>query len=107
MTTLEWILIVLVILLLIILIPCIIMILIFGDALDSIMPKFKQKRGNKYSKPMKFGRFIVNITILDYVWKPFFKVMKYNKPIGKIYNIFIGSFFINFIIKQRRKESKV
>lgn len=99
MTTLEWILIILVILLLIILIPCIIMILIFGDALDSVMPKFKQKRGNKYSKPMEFKRFILNITILDYVWKPFFKVMKYNKPIGKIYNIFIGKIFINFIKK--------
>ena len=48
---------------------------------------------------MEFKRFIINITILDYVWKPLFKVMKYNKPIGKIYNIFIGPIFINFIKK--------
>lgn len=56
---------------------------------------------------MRFKRFIVSITILDYVWKPFFKVMKYNKPIGKIYNIFIGSIFINFIVlKNRQKTAK-
>lgn len=28
---------------------------------------------------MRFKRFIVNFTILDFVWKPVFKVMKYNK----------------------------
>lgn len=50
MTTLEWILIILVILLLIILIPCIIVIMIFGDAVESIMPNFKQKRNNKHQK---------------------------------------------------------
>lgn len=48
---------------------------------------------------MIFKNFIVNITILDYIWKPFFKVMKYNKPIGRIYNIFIGPIFINIIKK--------
>ena len=48
----------------------------------------------KKNYPQK--RFIVIITILDYVWKPFFKVIKYNKPIGKVYNIFIGPIFINF-----------
>ena len=49
---------------------------------------------------MKFKKIIVNCTILDYVWKPFFKVMKYDKPIGRIFNIFIGPIFINFIIKK-------
>lgn len=44
MTTLEWILIFLLFLLVIILIPCIIMIMKFGDAVESIMPKFKQKK---------------------------------------------------------------
>jgi len=44
MTTLEWILIILLFLLLIILIPCIIIILKFGDAVESIIPKFKQKK---------------------------------------------------------------
>jgi len=53
-------------------------------------------------KSMECKRFILNITILDYVWKPFFKVMKYNKPIGKIYNIFIGKIFINFIILKNK-----
>ena len=52
MTTLEWILIFLLLLLLIILIPCIIFILKFGDALESIMPRFKQKRGNGFYKMM-------------------------------------------------------
>lgn len=33
---------------------------------------------------MKFKKFIVNFTILDYVWKPFFKVMTYNKPVGDL-----------------------
>lgn len=47
MTTLEWILIFLLLLLVIMLIPCIIMILTFGDALESIMPKFKQKKAHK------------------------------------------------------------
>lgn len=47
MTTLEWILIFLLLLLVIILIPCIIMIMIFGDAVESIMPKFKQKKHTK------------------------------------------------------------
>ena len=50
---------------------------------------------------MKFKKFIVNFTILDYVWKPFFKVMKYNKPIGVVYNIFIGPIFINIIKKKQ------
>jgi len=44
MTTLEWILITLLLLLLIVLIPCIIMVSKFGDAVESIMPKFKQKK---------------------------------------------------------------
>jgi len=44
MTTLEWILISLLLLLVIILIPCIIIILKFGNAVESIMPKFKQKK---------------------------------------------------------------
>ena len=51
---------------------------------------------------MKFKRFIVNFTILDYVWKPFFEVMKHNKPIGKIYSIFIGPIFINIIKRNDR-----
>ena len=46
---------------------------------------------------MEFKKILVNFTILDYVWKPFFKVMKYNKPIGRVYNIFIGPIFINVI----------
>ena len=46
-----------------------------------------------------FKQFIINITVLDYIWKPFFKFMKYNKPICKIYNIFIGPIFINIIKK--------
>ena len=44
MTTLEWILIALVFLLLIVLIPCIRIILTLGDIMDSVMPKFKQKK---------------------------------------------------------------
>lgn len=51
---------------------------------------------------MECKRFILNVTILDYVWKPFFKVMKYNKPIGKIYNIFIGKIFINFVVLKNK-----
>lgn len=50
---------------------------------------------------MEFKRFILNIMILDYAWKPFFKVMKYDKSIGRIYNIFIGPIFINFIKKNK------
>lgn len=50
MTTLELILIILVILLLIILIPCVRAILIFGDTVESIMPKFKQKNNSKKIK---------------------------------------------------------
>ena len=46
---------------------------------------------------MTFKKFIVNFMVLNYCWKPFFKVMKYNKPIGRIYNIFVGPIFINFI----------
>jgi len=44
MTTLEWILIISVVLLLIILIQCIRIIMMFGDILDVIMPKFKKKK---------------------------------------------------------------
>lgn len=51
---------------------------------------------------MRFKRFIVNFTVLDFVWKPFFKVMKYNKPVGRTYNIFIGPIFINFIKRHGR-----
>lgn len=52
MTTLECILTILIILLLIVLIPCVIMVLIFGDTVESIMPKFKQKhrKENKYTQ---------------------------------------------------------
>ena len=50
---------------------------------------------------MEFKRFLVNFTILDYVWKPFFKVMKYNKPIGVVYNIFIGPFFLILLKKNK------
>lgn len=46
---------------------------------------------------MTIGRYIINMTILDYIWKPFFKLMKYNKPVGTIYNIYVGPIFINFI----------
>lgn len=53
---------------------------------------------------MRLKRFIVNFTILDYTWKPFFKIMKYNKPVGRIYNIFIGFIFITIIKKSRHNN---
>ena len=58
----------------------------------------------KENKSMRFKRFIVNFTILDYTWKPFFKIMKYNKPVGRIYNIFIGFIFITIIKKSRHNN---
>lgn len=50
---------------------------------------------------MEFKKFIVTFAILDYCWKPLFKLMKYNKPIGRIYNIFVGPIFINIIKKNK------
>lgn len=55
---------------------------------------------------MTIGRFIINMTILDYIWKPFFKLMKYNKPVGTVYNIYVGPIFINFIkLKKTNDET--
>lgn len=51
---------------------------------------------------MKFKRIMVNCTILDTPWIPFFQIMKFDKPIGKVYSMFFGRIFIN-IIKRKAK----